>query len=184
MLRLSISGAHSVGKSTLAKTLIEHYSKKYIVAEIREVARQLIQSGFRMSQDITEYGIVNYINEYLRLERVLNGDFLISDRSLIDLLSYISVNSSTKVRSNFISLVEEIVYLETAKYDLFVYVPIEIPLEEDGVRPSDLIYREKIDHKIRELLDIYNTSWISVSGTNEERTKIVINKIEEISSTK
>jgi len=165
MLRVSISGAHSVGKSTLAKHLINHYSSQYKVVEIREVARQLIQSGFKMSQHITEYGIINYINRYLKLERNLIGDILISDRSLIDLLAYIKANKAKKIRNEFISLVEEAVYLESKQYDLYIYIPIEIPFEEDGIRPSDLYYRELVDNKIRELLDTYKTNWIKINGS-------------------
>ena len=64
MFRVSISGAHSVGKSTLAKKMTDYYAQSHNVYEITEVARHLIQSGFKMSQDITEYGIINYLNEY------------------------------------------------------------------------------------------------------------------------
>lgn len=180
MIRVSISGSHSVGKTTLAKPIVDYFSAKYTVEEIKEVARYLIKKGFKMSQDITEYGVVHYIHEYLRQERRFAGDILISDRSLIDLLAYISVNESRKIRTTFLSLVEEIVYLESNFFDLYLYIPVEIPLAEDGVRPVDLRYRNLVDEKIQEILVTYDLPWIKVSGSIDERKNIVVKAIEGI----
>ena len=110
MLRVSISGTHSVGKTVLANNLSKELSEHCQVALLPEVARILIKRRFKMNQDVTEFGILNYALEYLRVERETRADIVISDRSIIDLLAYITVNQSRKVRKEIISIIGEIVW--------------------------------------------------------------------------
>ena len=52
---------------------------------------------------------------------------------------------------------------------LFVYVPIEFALEDDGVRNVDPDHQAKIDFFIKNMLDTTDTPYITVTGTVEER---------------
>lgn len=174
MIRISITGTHSVGKTTIADIIAKHYEANYNVQRISEVARELIKQKFKMSKDITQYGIVNYAYKYLHQERIKQlGDILIADRSILDMMAYISVNNSKKVKTRYISLIDEIMYINKNKYDMYFYIPIEIPIVFDGVRPEDDKYRNDVDEMIKFLLNKYKINYYEVRGNIEERFNII-----------
>lgn len=176
-MKISISGTHSVGKSTLIRDLC---ATELQFSAVQEVARKMVKEGFKMSTEITEYGVVNYAKRYLEIERnSINDDLVIFDRSLIDLLAYIRVNGDYKIRKPFIDLVYEIVYLESKSFDFYVYIPPEIPFEFDGVRPLDLQYRDKVDKEIYSLLREFDLNYYEITGTPKSRLSKVLALIEE-----
>lgn len=176
MYRISISGTHSTGKTTLVNSLQDSIGEKHLKV-IPEIARFLIDKGFKLNQDITEYGIVNYLTDYLYNERILESEIVISDRSLIDLLAYVKTNNSTKIRCKYVELIEEIVFEESKRFDSYLYIPIEFDLVIDNVRPSDVSYQKQVDNTFIELFKYYNISPITITGNVKERTNKVLNLI-------
>jgi len=63
--------------------------------------------------------------------------------------------------------------LKKYPYDLVFYIPIEFPIEKDGLRFEDEHYQEIIDLQILKLLKRYKIPYITVSGTIEERLAII-----------
>jgi deoxyadenosine/deoxycytidine kinase len=177
MMRISISGSHSVGKTTLANQLMEVIQREHNIELIPEIARILIAKRFLLNQNITEWGIVNYVQEYLYNERICNADIVLSDRSLIDLLAYIKTNNSPKIRKQFIQLVEEVVFEESKRFDHYFYLPIEFPLILDNVRPIDISYQKEVDHTLTELFKYYSIHPIVITGTIDQRISKAINII-------
>lgn len=178
-INIAICGSFSVGKTTLANYIFKHLLNKYSISLSNEVALNLINKGFLMSKDITEYGITNYALLSLQNIRNRGGQIYLSDRSLIDLYSYLLINKSTKIRESYIKLIEELLYHEDKIFDLYVYIPIEIPLENIYYRVDDDDYRNQVDNKIIELLTKYNKNYITVRGSVEERFQTVINEIKK-----
>lgn len=166
---ISLTGTHSVGKTTLLNSLFNCLSGTYEVKIVPEAARLLIDKGFKMNFEITEYGILNFARYYLHQFRIQNADYLISDRSIIDLYAYISVNKNPKVRSEIIKLIEEIVFLEKERIHYYFYMPIEFSMENDSVRPSDNAYRMEVDLKIKESFSIFGIRYYELKGSLEER---------------
>jgi len=176
MYRISISGTHSTGKTTLFNKVINSIDRKHIGC-IPEIARILITKGFKLNQDITEYGIINYITEYLKHERIIQSDIVVSDRSLIDLLAYVKTNNSPKIRQKYLDLIEEVVFEESKRFDCYIYIPIEFPLIFDNVRPSDISYQKKVDNTFLQLFDYYRITPVKIAGSIEERTKMFLQLI-------
>ena len=169
MYRISISGTHSTGKTTLINSILNSIDSKHIRI-IPEIARILINKGFKLNQDITEFGIINYITEYLYHERTIEADIVVSDRSLIDLLAYVKTNNSAKIRHKYLSLIEEVVFEESKRFDCYVYIPIEFKLVLDNVRSSDILYQKKVDKIFLELFEYYNINPVFITGSIEDRT--------------
>ncbi len=169
MYRLSISGTHSIGKTTLVNSVKNFIDDKHVKI-IPEIARFLIDKGFKLNQDITEYGIVNYITEYLYHERITESDVVISDRSLIDLLAYVKTNNSPKIRHTYFRLIEEVVFEESKRFDCYVYIPVEFELIKDNVRSSDRSYQIQVDKTFIQLFAYYNIQPVIIAGSIEERT--------------
>jgi len=177
MYRISISGTHSTGKTTLYNSVMNSVDRKHIAC-IPEIARILINKGFKLNQDITEYGIINYIAEYLNHERIIKSDIVVSDRSLIDLLAYVRTNNSDKIRHKYLELLEEVVYEESKRFDCYIYIPIEFNLVLDNIRPTDISYQKQVDQTLLQLFDYYGIAPKVVTGTIEERTNTFIRLID------
>lgn len=173
MRTIVVTGTHSVGKTVLCNQLIEQLSSNQDVRMIPEMARILIAKGIPMNDEVSEFGIVNYILEYLSHSRMIKANLVISDRSVFDLYTYISVSRPSEVRDEFLKLAEEIVYKEVERVETYVYVPIEFEMHVDEVRPSDIAYQKTIDEKVKELLSFFGARVITVSGTVEERVQSV-----------
>jgi predicted ATPase len=173
MRTIAVTGAHAVGKTLLCNRLVQALESIVNIKMIPEVARLLISRGIPMNEKVSEHGIVTYIYEYLKLCRLTKADLVISDRSVFDLLAYISVSRPTEVRDTFVKLTEEIVYQEVARTDVYVYTPIEFEMVVDDVRPADSAYQVAIDEKVRNLLGHFGARTLTVRGTIDERVKAV-----------
>jgi hypothetical protein len=173
MKTVVITGTHGVGKSTLAAELIKSFPPDVRVGFIPEMARLLIAKGIPMNDKVSEFGIVNYILEYLRHHRRTSGDITVSDRSVFDLYTYISTSRPADVRSEFVALAEEQVFVEVRQIDFYAYVPIEFQMYVDDVRPADVEYQKLIDQRVRELLKYFGARVVTVKGTTEERVATI-----------
>lgn len=175
-MRISISGSHSTGKTTLVErcfgALVARYPSQ--VGIIREVARDVIANGFPLNQDATCDSYVNYIMAQLVAERHAIEPNVLSDRSLVDLLAYIRANSDGRVPDYFVKMIEEILYIESSYFDLYCYLPIEYPLVMDDVRPSEEDYRAVVDAELIRVLDDYHLPYETICGDVEERVAKII----------
>jgi hypothetical protein len=64
-------------------------------------------------------------------------------------------------------------------YDVVFYVsPEGVEIEDNGVRETDAVYRDKIDFGIKELLKEYSPNkLIEIKGTTEERIEEILKHI-------
>jgi nicotinamide riboside kinase len=53
------------------------------------------------------------------------------------------------------------------------YIPIEFPVVDDGVRSVDEGFREEVDFMIKNLLDCAEINYHTITGTVEERIKMI-----------
>jgi len=178
-MRVSISGSHSTGKTTLwkacVKALGDEYGKEF--AHIEEVARGVIARGFPLNQDATRDSYYNYILDQLKSERLANQKVVLSDRSLVDLLAYIRTNNSPDIPYYFVEMLEEIIWLEKNYFDLYCYLPIEFGLIVDDVRPGELEYQKEVDNTLVNILDEYNLNYVKITGSVEERKRKIMTLI-------
>lgn len=174
-MKVSITGSHSTGKTTLACTVnnILREQGANSVGLIDEVARRVIAMGFPLNQDATIHSYLNYIWLQLKEEREHFEKHVISDRSLVDLLGYIRTNDDPKIPKYFVSMLEELLWHESAYFGLYCYLPIEFPLEMDNVRPSDIEYQKAVDTNIQLILKEYRLPYEKITGSLDDRSKKV-----------
>src|SRR4051794_16145163 len=108
----SLTGSHSTGKSTLLAALQEILPKGS-TAFLPEPARHLIQRGYAMNHEITEGGLMMYIAHFLSSVRLSNCETLICDRSILDLLAYITVSRLPQLSAEAYFLAEEAALFES-----------------------------------------------------------------------
>ena len=153
-MRIALVGSHGTGKTTLLKA-IEASGKFDGFRKITEVSRSLIEElGFNPLVGESTYEQKHdfewkIFEKQVREEK--SEDF-VSDRSVFDILAYASTLMDTVDFAYFYSVVLK--YHKENPYDLLVFVPIEFPMQKDGVRPEDEGYRLEIEERMRKLLNL------------------------------
>jgi len=172
-MRIGLTGTMSCGKTTLAKALGENdYFKDYITQTER--SRYLSSLGIPLNTDSTLPGQFVFLAE--RASELLQPN-IITDRTIWDVCSFtLSAKSINDWEKR--AFVEAAMYLRDY-YDVVVYVsPRGIPVEDNGIRTTDLVYRLKIDAAIKMALEEYKPKkLIEVEGTTEERIATILQNI-------
>ena len=168
-MKIAITGAHRVGKTTLAETLNESLPGY----ELRqEPYCDLVEKGHVFSDAPT----LDYFMEQLdySFDQVSkSGNNVIFDRCPVDILAYIRVlNGAATIRSLYRKVQSALTGI-----DLIVYVPIEDP-DVISCPESELPgLRSRVNEILNEWIRDFGIETIEVSGTLIARRDQVINKI-------
>lgn len=172
-MKIAISGAHRVGKTTLAEELLKHLPG-YVLT--MEPFYELEESGY-ISSEIPD--VDDFIKQFDHsLEQIARSEHnIIFDRCPIDILAYIhAIDQSKNIQSLF-----ETAQTMIAGIDLLVFVPIEQP-DLMLCQESDL---PELRHKVNDIL--HDWIWdlgidiIEVNGTILNRRNQILNKIQHLS---
>ena len=182
MNKVAIAGSHGVGKTTLAYSLANHFTSLEVILNT-QLARSLIKKGYPLGKEASVESYVQYIIAQLRSEQEAEQcDLFISDRTLLDPLSYAMVNSKmgSAVPQSIIEMIKHIWILELQQYDLYIFVPIEFSMQKDGVRPEGDDYRVSVEEQMISLLDENHVNYIRVYGSPDERKTCAVKAISSI----
>lgn len=178
-MRIAISGAQSVGKTTLINALRSEKSlKDYTFCT--EVTRRVGSYGLPINEDGTDI-----TQRLIMQEHIVNyfmNDNMICDRSALDGMVYSEyLWGRQKISWDTMHLVNKIYEKLIGKYDLNFYIAPEFEIENDGVRSVDKKFRDDIvklfDAKIERLKD-KEIEVVYISGSVRERVEQVLQKIE------
>lgn len=172
-MKIGLTGAQSVGKTTLAKALGElDQFKDYKIQTER--SKYLSSIGIPLNTDSTLPGQFVFLAE--RASELL-VDNIITDRTIWDVCAFtLSAKSINEWEKR--AFVEAAMYLRDY-YDLVIYVsPRGVQMEDNGIRETDLAYRMKINQTIIMALDEYKPKrLIEVEGTTDERIRTILQNI-------
>jgi len=163
----------SVGKTTLARALGET-DRLRDHSTWTERSKYLRDLGIPLNTDSTLKGQFVFLAE--RASELLYPN-IITDRTIWDVCAF-TMNASSISEHEKLSFVQSALLLKN-EYDLVVYVdPAGVDMEDNGVRTTDIAYRNKIDKTIRDLLTTYPPHLlVKVKGTTEERIETVLEAI-------
>lgn len=196
-MRIAITGSHGVGKTTLAKRLLEHLNDESY--QSKEDLMRIAVTGSHgtgkttLSKLVT--GRMNYryipespfqavqkgfsINEETPLEaeiwifakqvemEMADGNW-VADKCMIDLLAY--AYHIFKEDKSVLDVLTRIARRNFPKYDLVIYLPCgEFPIEDDGYRSLDPVFQHHVDCCIRGLMAAHGIRYHRVTGTPEQR---------------
>lgn len=172
-MKIALTGTQSVGKTSLVKELTKlDYFKDYFISIER--SKYLKDLGIPLNNDSTLLGQFIFAAE--RASELLHPN-LLSDRSIYDVCAF-TFSSET------ISWEEKEKLFESSRllvnqYDYIIYVdPEGIPIEDNGVRTIDPLFRAKIDLVIKMTLTQFPPkNLIKVKGTTEERIEKIMSYI-------
>jgi predicted ATPase len=181
-MNIALGGAHGTGKTTLIESLCDQYSKGCDVRTISGIPRMLIGLGFPFEKNANANSYFTFIKEQLKREQmdyasVPGTVMLSSDRTVLDALTYATINNQygfTCVEQYVVDALREVWLAEAPRYDVYVIVPIEFPITDDGIRDIDEAYRASVAREIRAIMtDICPVPYLVVTGSVEERCQQV-----------
>ena len=168
-MRIAVSGSFSTGKTTLIKDFVS-CTQNQDFKVIEEVARTVIASGLELDKKATIDSYLFYINLQLTNERKYSKyKNVISDRILIDLLSYIRVNKDKSISIYLEHLLKEIIEIEKKYYDIFIYLPVEFEPVADGIRETNIVYQNIVNSELLNIYKEFGLQYHEIRGSQQNR---------------
>jgi len=172
-MKIGLCGTMSVGKTTLVNALKElEQFKGYNFATER--SQHLMSLGIPLNTDSTLKGQTIFLAE--RCSELIQEN-IITDRTIIDVMSFTQNAKSIPYQDKeaFEKYASEFIY----DYDVIFYIsPKGIDIEDNGIRETNVEYRDLIDDTIVELIQKYGHRAGNIeiiSGTTEERIQQILN---------
>ncbi len=163
-MKIAVAGSHGTGKSSFARGLAKKLGGNYIYDTVREeVAPKKI---FTINENTPPEGQVWLIARQWELEK-LTPEPWVADKNLFDYWVYI--------RDDFADYIKKTIWMfikNDAHYDFVFYLPIEFPMELDGVRSENDEFQKEVDRRYKKLLDDLGVRYITLpSFINESASK-------------
>lgn len=176
-MKIVFIGSHGTGKTTLCREMIKIYNN-YKAND--GVSRPIKKCKDRIGLWAKEEQII--INEltFFNWEFYKTVDNIFLTRSPLDCEVYSRVFEYSDLAEECESRIKEADILNT-KDVIWVYLPIEFELDDDGVRFMDKKLQENIDREFKKVINKYNIKVFEVRGSVEERIeqlKQIINNYE------
>jgi nicotinamide riboside kinase len=176
-MKIAISGAQSVGKTTLLNALrSEEALKDYKFCF--EVTRRVKGYGLSINEDGDDT-----TQRLIMQEHIVNAfmyDNMIADRCALDGLVYSHyLAENKKITEKTYQFAESVFHKLMPEYDLVFYIPPEFPIEDDGIRSINTFFRDRIVT----LFDMYikdkQINTVYLTGSVRERVNTVLNHVKD-----
>lgn len=174
-MRIGITGAQSVGKTTLLNALrSESRFQGYEICD--EVTREIKEMGF----DINEAG--SDLTQLLIMQKHIVNIFMhkcmLTDRTSLDGLVYTTyLNLKDKVGKNTLDKARRIYDKTITEYDYVFYIRPEFDIVDDGVRSTDLQFRDEIVDIFEGLISEIPRPVNVLTGSVRERVEQVMRTV-------
>ena len=172
-MKIAFTGAQGTGKTTLLNRL-KHDSMFNLEFEfIDEITRRMTRKGLKINEGGDDMTQLLIMNSHIKNSLI---DNVILDRCVLDGLVYTDWMYDNKKVSDWVrDYAENVFNLLINRYDHIFYLVPEFGLEDDGVRSTNLKFRDDIVDLFDHYIKLYKIPVTLLSGTVEQR----INKIKE-----
>jgi nicotinamide riboside kinase len=175
-VRVAITGAHGVGKSTLAGELAGALG----LPELQTPGRTLAARGLPVNEAATVTSqMVAWLLQF-RLEREQSA--WVASRSLIDVWSY-TVQAGARRTLGVVeaAMLDELERAMPAAlggaYDALIYVPPLIALKADDVRPAGEAFQKATDDAIRGALDRWAVPRVTLDVRDRPAVQALVDRL-------
>jgi nicotinamide riboside kinase len=174
LIRVSIGGTHSTGKTTLTENLAASLNKRGVKTLVAPEPIRILDD-LHGQQSLTD----RYLNLLrIHLQRLSQPDCqcCIYDRSLLDFCVYLQLE---KMPLNRIYLLaQEMLVWYLPYFSEHIYLPVELDMIPDERRPKNESYRRDIDNEFIRIADEFGVQLQTVTGSVEERTRQSLQLVE------
>lgn len=190
MLKIALTGAHGTGKTTLLSRLSTDLASFGRIKICREAPRLIIdyvndQEFFRRGKNTPNRQGLIFVEHLLEEQRnSIDCDIVITDRTLVDHLSYTTVLFPEFAKSVEYDVYKSMSLSSLHSYDEIFKLPIEFSVKDDGVREDSVEFQAQIDSAMD---DIYRSGGYAptiVRGDIDLRTAFVSDRIRYLAKLK
>ncbi len=177
-MKIGISGAQSVGKTTLLNAL--RSERCFAHYEVRnEVTRTVKSYGININEDGSDVSQTLIMKEHIF--NLVMFDNMITDRTALDGVVYTHWLYDQKSVSEQCMDEALRVFRKTIKmYDYMFYIRPEFPIEDDGVRSASAQWQREIVELFEYYIKTFQLDVVIVSGSVRERVNTILKTIGEI----
>ena len=176
-MKIGFCGTMSVGKTTLINALKERPEfKDYMFRTER--SKELMAQGIPLNTDSTLKGQTIFLAE--RTSELMCEN-IITDRTVVDVMAFARASKSM----NYIDKEEFINYAKRfiKEYDYIFYVsPVGVEIEDNGIRETNVDYRDLIDFTISNLIDANKYRFKNLNTLSGSTEKRIEQMLEALSS--
>lgn len=172
-MKIAFTGAQSTGKTTLLKELKRDpdLSLKYDFRD--EITRRMQKKGLSINEGGSDITQLLIMNSHIKNSLI---DNVIMDRCALDGLVYTDwMCRKGKVQQWVIEYADNVFKMLIDRYDHIFYLVPEFDIEDDGVRSTDIDFRNEIVILFEKYIKALDIPVIKLTGTVEQR----LNKIKE-----
>lgn len=159
-MRIAVSGAHSLGKSTLVNDWVK--SQPNVIREEEPYRALGLYGPYEILFRDESSRLHNGIQFYYNLSRIFrynkSSDQVIFDRAPADYVAYSQFTAdcgTTDIDDEFVATLVEPVKESLQSLDLIVFIPktdlSPVEMEDDGIRPVDHGYRDDVDKIFKQM---------------------------------
>lgn len=161
-MRIAVVGSHSTGKTTLVRALSAYLN----IPVLTEVAREKIAESDKLPHHMTPEERSAFQGGVLaeQIRRETAAEKFLSDRSVFDAAAYAF---DTPGYENLFETARN--HATGFPYEKIFFLPIEFPLEGDGIRNEDEAYRKKVEDVLAATIERSGTPYVRITGSREER---------------
>jgi GTPase SAR1 family protein len=177
-VRIGISGAQSVGKTTLLNALrSEKCFKDYDIRN--EVTRSVKALGININESGSDISQQLIMKEHIY--NLVMFDDMITDRTSLDGIVYTYwLHEQGKVSNECFEECFRVFQKTYPMYDHIFFIRPEFPIEDDGVRSASKEWQDEIADIFESFLLKCNIPVTFVSGSVRERVNTILKTIGEI----
>jgi nicotinamide riboside kinase len=176
IMKIGITGAQSVGKTTLLNALrSEKLFKDYVICD--EVTRRVKSYGLPINEEGTDITQRLIMNEHI-VNVFMYGNML-TDRTALDGLVYSAyLYNKNQISANTLKYVREVFNKVWHSYDYVFYIEPEFEIVDDGVRSINKQFRDEIAELFEYVIEKENLSMLRVKGSVRNRVNTIIDHLE------
>jgi nicotinamide riboside kinase len=176
IMRIGITGAQSVGKTTLLNALrSEKLFKDYVICD--EVTRRVKSYGLPINEEGNDNTQRLIMNEHI-VNVFMNGNML-TDRTALDGLVYSTyLYKNNKINTSTMTYIKEVFNKVWYSYDYVFYIEPEFEIIDDGVRSINKQFRDEIAELFETTIEKKELSMHRVKGSVRNRVSTIIEYLE------
>lgn len=175
-MRIGITGAQGVGKTTLLNALrSERTFRDFVVCD--EVTRRVKSYGLPINEGGNDTTQILIMNEHVY--NVFMFDEMITDRTALDGLVYSTwLYKNARINQPTLKHVKDVFHKVWPMYKHVFYIEPEFDLVDDGVRSVDKAFRDEIADLFDTIIEKEKLTMTRVKGSVRERVSTIVDIIE------
>ena len=179
-MKISFTGTHSTGKTTLLNALkISPGYGEFVFHD--EITRKVQAQGININENGNNLTQLLILDTHIR--NLLSPKF-IADRCILDGVVYTEwLYNNYKVDEWVYSYSKNLFKYLIPQYDVLFYLVPEFDIVDDGIRSTNNSFQTEIHSIFKKYIDIFNIPVVQITGTIDNRLEQVNNYIYEQSTT-